>query len=280
MNIIKFLDDISNKELLETKGSRRDSFSQMKKAGKNMALASIPFALAATSKKTAAATMAMSSAEDQASPIEVLQFALKLEYLERRFYAEGLDSGVIPAEDRDVFGLIYDHERAHVNFLYNFLDSKGEAFIEPEFDFTGAPGGLSLDPFNKTGIGKEIAYAQFLILAQGFEDTGVRAYKGQAGALIDDNVLLEYALQIHSIEARHASQIRRMRGQKGWITGEGEGSPSVLDLVYAGEGNVVQGGLDLAVVLSQYSVASLTEAFDEPLEMTEVNAIANIFVAP
>lgn len=269
MNIIKFLDDISNKELLETKGTRRDSFNQFKKAGKNMALASIPFALAATSKKTAAATMAMSSAEHQASPIEVLQFALTLEYLERRFYAEGLDSGVIPAGDRDVFGLIYDHERAHVNFLYNFLEPKGKAFLEPEFDFTA---GGDFDPFGN--------YGTFLLLSQAFEDTGVRAYKGQAGALIDDNVLLEYALQIHSVEARHASQIRRMRGQKGWITGNGEGSPSAVAAVYAGEGNTVQGGLDLEVVLSQYSYASLTEAFDEPLDMHEVNAIAGLFIVP
>jgi hypothetical protein len=29
--------------------------------------------------------------------------------------------------------------------------------------------------------------------------------------------LLTAALQIHSVEARHASEVRRLRGQKGWL---------------------------------------------------------------
>lgn len=267
MKFINLLDEISEGKLWDKKSSRRESFGDFKNIGKKVALASIPFALAATSEKTKAATLSMSAAQDQASPIEVLQFALKLEYLERRFYAEGLDSGIIPGNDQDVFGLIYDHEQAHVNFLYNALDAKGAAFPEPDFDFTA---GGTFNPFDD--------YGTFLILSQGFEDTGVRAYKGQAGALIDDNVLLEYALQIHSVEARHASQVRRMRREKGWITGNGESSPSALSHVYAGEGNIVQGGLDLQAVLSQYTYESLTEAFDEPLTMVEVNTIANMFI--
>ena len=45
-------------------------------------------------------------------------------------------------------------------------------------------------------------------LAQAFEDTGVRAYKGQAKNLISTPDLLTAALQIHSVEARHAAAIR------------------------------------------------------------------------
>jgi hypothetical protein len=48
-------------------------------------------------------------------------------------------------------------------------------------------------------------------LAQAFEDTGVRAYKGQAGNVMSNKTVLQAALQIHSVEARHASQVRRMR---------------------------------------------------------------------
>jgi len=269
MNIIKFLDDISNKELLETKGTRRDSFSQMKNVGKNFALASIPFALAATSKKTSAATMSMSSAMFQASPTEVLNFALTLEYLERDFYQMGMDTaGLIPMEDRKVFGQILKHEISHVNFLATAL---GDAAIsKPNFDFTG--GNLKLDTFSN--------YQTFLALSQGFEDTGVRAYKGQAGALIDNDVLLEYALQIHSVEARHASQVRRMRGEKGWITFNDNTLPGAFSGIYAREANTIQGGVNLSGLFEDFGGdAAITEAFDEPLTMAEVNAIASVFIA-
>jgi hypothetical protein len=46
------------------------------------------------------------------------------------------------------------------------------------------------------------------------------AYKGQATNLISTPDLLTAALQIHSVEARHASEVRRLRGLKGWITGK------------------------------------------------------------
>ena len=269
MNIIKFLDDISNKEILETKGTRRDSFNQFKKAGKSLALASIPFALAATSKKTSAATMSMSSAMFQASATDILNFALTLEYLERDFYQMGMDTiGLIPNEDKVVFAQILKHEVSHVNFLATAL---GDAAItKPNFDFSG--GSLNLDTFSN--------YQTFLALSQGFEDTGVRAYKGQAGALADNDALLEYALQIHSVEARHASQVRRMRGEKGWITFNENTLPAAFSGIYAGEQNTVQGGVNLSGLFNEYGGdAAITEAFDEPLTMAEVNAIASVFIA-
>lgn len=267
MNFIKFLDSLSDPELLNTPVSRRNSLKGLKQKGKELAMVSIPFALAATSNKTAAATMAMPSAMFQASPTEVLQFALTLEYLERDFYQMGLDSGVIPEVDRDVFALIRDHERSHVEFLSAALGN--DAFPAPEFDFTA--NGF-LDPFNN--------YDQFLALSQGFEDTGVRAYKGQAGALADNNTLLEYALQIHSVEGRHASQVRRMRGEKGWITRNNHTLPNAFSAIYAGEQNTVQLGVDLSGRFPNFGGDdAVTEAFDEPLTMAEVNAIAGLFLA-
>ena len=267
MNIIKFLDSLSAPELLKTPVSRRTGLKSLRQKGKELALVSIPFALAATSKKTSAATMAMPAAMFQASPTDVLKFALTLEYLERDFYQMGLDSGVIPVTDRDVFGLIRDHESSHVNLLVAALAD--DAFEAPEFDFSG---GLGLTPFTN--------YAQFLALAQGFEDTGVRAYKGQAGALADNDTLLEYALQIHSVEARHASQVRRMRGEKGWITKNNHTLGGTFDAVYAGEENTVQLGVELAGRFPNFGgVDAVTEAFDEPLTMAEVNAIASLFLA-
>ncbi len=179
MNFIKILETISNPEVMNAKGSRRESLLKFKSAGKNIALASIPFGLAATSSKSKAATMSMATAAFQASPTEVLNFALTLEYLERNFYRMGLDTaGLIPQSDRAVFAQISKHEDAHVDFLVTALGAA--AIAEPTFDFTG--GDLMLDTFQN--------YQTFLALAQGFEDTGVRAYKGQAGALANDNDLL------------------------------------------------------------------------------------------
>ncbi|MBT8319041.1 MAG: ferritin-like domain-containing protein, partial [Gramella sp.] len=213
-----------------------------------------------------AATMAMRSAAGMASPGAILNFALTLEYLERNFYQIGVDTnGLIPDQDKDVFALILDHEKSHVDFLAAALG--GDAIAEPTFDFTV---GNTLDTFTN--------YDTFLLLSQGFEDTGVRAYKGQAGALAVDGTLLEYALQIHSVEARHASQVRRMRGEKGWITGSGAVGTAIAD-VYEGEANTVQGGVELAGLFDDFGgTAAITEAFDEPLTMKEVNAIANLFI--
>lgn len=270
MNLIKILNKLADPNVVKAQISRRNSLKGLGITGKELALASIPFGLAATGSKTSAATMAMPSAALQASPIEVLKFALTLEYLERNFYQMGMDTdGLIPAEDRDVFGLLLEHEASHVAFLSAALGE--EAIEEPEFDFTG--GTLNLDTFDN--------YQTFLALSQGFEDTGVRAYKGQAGALIDDNALLEYALQIHSIEARHASQIRRMRGEKGWITRDNSTLPGAFSAIYAGEANTVQLGVQLAGKFEDFGgVDAITEAFDEPLTMEEVLAIASIFLAP
>lgn len=273
MNFIKILDILSNEKLLNETSSRRDSFQQFKNVGKNVALASIPFALAATSTKTKAATNAMGMAAMMGPNEEVLKFALTLEYLEREFYQMGLDSGVIPAQDQEVFATISRHEDVHVDFLLGALGlTDGE--LKPTFDFTGGPGGLALDPFND--------YPTFMALAQGFEDTGVRAYKGQAGALANSNDLLTYALQIHSVEARHASQVRRMRMEKGWITNSENTLPAPFAAIYGGstpESNLVQGGVNLAGLFgSAGGDKAVTEAFDEPLTMNEVLAIGGLFI--
>lgn len=267
MNFINFLDKIADGKSLEAKASRRESFGQFKNIGKKAVLASIPFAMAATSKKSSAASMSAPFLSVMASPTEILNFALTLEYLEKEFYQIGMDTDglIVGGKERDVFGLILKHEDEHVNFLLTALEDN--AIEKPEFDFT-AEG--TFDTFSN--------YQTFLLLSQGFEDTGVRAYKGQAGALKDNNALLEYALQIHSIEARHASQVRRMRMEKGWVTNAGD-TNSPIAAVYDGEDNTVHAGVDLATALPQYSKNSITEAFDEPLTMAEVNAIAGLFIA-
>lgn len=196
---------------------------------------------------------------------DVFNFALTLEYLEDEFYRTGLSSGrLIPRDGQAVFAQISKHEAAHVALLKSVLGSK--AAPKPTFDFTA--GGAFGDVFSN--------YQTFMALSQAFEDTGVRAYKGQAGNLKGKE--LTTALQIHSVEARHAAQVRKMRGEKGWITGDSRGSlPAPTQPIYAGEGNTTQGGASLSGIAG-LSNAAITEAFDEPLTKDQVLAIAKLFI--
>ena len=268
MNISKILECFSDDNLMKSPSNRRESFSNFKQIGKTVALASIPFGLSAFSNKAFAADITPTPS----TAIGALQLALTLEYLENEFYQMGLSSNVIPpsenaGRDLKVFQQIAQHETDHVAFLIEGLGGTGSAnFVaKPTFDFTA--GGL-FDPFND--------YPTFLALAQAFEDTGVRAYKGQAAYLMSKPDLLTAALQIHSVEARHASEVRRLRGQKGWIIGNDRGGlPSQAQATYNGEENVIQSGYNASTL---FGVNAGTEAFDEPLTTQETVNIANLFI--
>ncbi len=237
--------------------SRRGALRKLEHAGLGLLAAAVPSVLA---NAAGAATRSPSRVARTQTVTDVLNFALKLEYLENEFYLMGLAaSGLIPSGDRVIFQQISAHETAHVALLKGALG--GSAIVKPTFDFTA--GGAFSDVFTN--------YITFKALSQGFEDTGVRAYKGQAVNLKSDGATLTIALQIHSVEARHASQVRRLRGQKGWITSNNT-DVSALAAVYAGEDNHVQGGVDVG------STSAATEAFDEPLTMVQVLAIAGPFI--
>ena len=137
---------------------------------------------------------------------DVLIFALTLEYLEVEFYNNIVGSAgylTAPAASQVALTKIRDDENKHVTFLKSVLGS--EAVAKPTFDFTGSKGS-GTGPF----VGYLGNYAVQLAMAQTFEDTGVRAYKGQAGDLQSNRTVLTAALNIHSVEARHASHIRYM----------------------------------------------------------------------
>lgn len=269
MNIFQFIKAFANEDVLNAKGNRRESFEQFSKFGTNAVLSAIPLSMLFSPQKSAAA--ALSTAAD--TPISALQLALTLEYLEDEFYQTALDTLLlIPAgRDRIVFEKIAQHENSHVAFLQNGLGA--DSIPKPDFDFTA--GGL----FNPFGD-----YQQFLALAQAFEDTGVRAYKGQAGNLIAAPDLLQAALQIHSVEARHASEVRRIRNQKGWIIGSDRGGlPVQAQPVYDGEQNAVQAGFNTSSVNNgslgpAIPAAAGPESFDEPLTGAEATAIASLFI--
>jgi hypothetical protein len=252
MNILNIIDTIEkvDPEIYERLDTRRSAFTKASKFAGKVALAAMPFALGDMFKKAYGAT--------PANVIDVLNFALTLEYLEAAFYNMGVAAKVgtanlIPDSDRAIFKQIQQHENSHVAFLTAAIKgANGTPVTSPKFDFSGGNAkGAGTGPYSDYATN----YKTFLALSQAFEDTGVRAYKGQAGALISNGAVLTAALQIHSVEARHAAVVRRLRGQKGWITGNNTDITSVA-AVYAGEENTNQGGVALA------NNNATTEAFD------------------
>ena len=158
---------------------------------------------------TAPAVLAVASTEafGQGFPgqvADVLNFALTLEYLEAEFYSTALSTpGLIPRRYRAVFQQIGHHEVEHVRTLRGALG--GAAIASPRFDYTGR--GQYPDVFSN--------FSTFAAVSNTFEDLGVAAYKGQAGNLMGTPALAT-ALRIHSVEARHAAEVRRVRGILGF----------------------------------------------------------------
>src|ERR1700744_2303503 len=145
--------------------------------------------------------------------IDVLNYALTLEHFEDSFYrkANGTD-GLIPAKYRDLFLEIGEHETGHVPLLSGVRGSGlllsgvlgSPAAKPPKFDFTA--GGKYPDVFSN--------FQTFSTLSSTIEDTGVAAFKGQVPNLAGSPVL-QTALQIHSVEARHAGSVRVLVGKPG-----------------------------------------------------------------
>ncbi len=130
--------------------------------------------------------LAMSGSSD----VDILNFALTLEYLESTFYEEAKARAGASGELKDLIGLLAKDEAQHVEALTATIKKlEGKPVAEPTFDFAYS---------NKAG---------FLKLAQTFEDTGVSAYNG-AGPAIKSKEVLGAAGSIVQVEARHAAAIR------------------------------------------------------------------------
>lgn len=275
MNIINILEEIEkvDGDVYERLSPRRAAMKQFYSLGSKVAVAAVPLALGSMFKKAYGQT--------SSTVVEVLNFALTLEYLEYYFYQTGAaTANLIPVGTPAVAAIntIRDHELAHVNLLKGAITGLGGtpvSFVATQFDYTA----------KNTFPTVFSNYPIFLAVAQAFEDTGVRAYKGQAPNLMSNPGVLQTALQIHSVEARHASHIRQMRkapagggvtALKPWITGANDSGVPQVNAVYAGEDNVTQAGVNIPGL--GVSVSAATESFDEFLVKADVLAIASLFI--
>ncbi len=219
------LDFVSNLDKENASDSRRAFFQKMGEHGGKIALA------AATPILASCAAIGTTVAPNRELAVTTLQFALLLEELEHAFYVRALATGsLIPSSDRAVFTQISKHEGAHVTFLTTGITGiGGKAEAAPDFDFTARG--------KYPGVFR--SYRTFLEVSQMLEDTGVKAYKGQAPNLITSSPLLTAALRIHSVEARHAAEVRRLRGVKPWDGAFDQ--PASKEQVLASAGGFIKG---------------------------------------
>lgn len=305
MNFIQLLADIArvDPDVYDRLDSRRRVFRHLGGWGQRLSAAALPLALGAVFQKAYAQTPAGAGVND------VLNFALKLEYLEAYFYAArsaavsaGLSAVNVAALDQ-----MGADERNHVGFLRGVLGPAAIADPRPaQFDFTA--GGRFAD-WNTNA-------ATYLALAQAFEDLGVRAYKGGAPLLMSNKTVLTAALNIHSVEARHAARLRTMRradprsatpaqavpvapfsaAPKSWVAGLDGGGPvpgfteavygagnntnAPAGVTFPAEDNLTQGGLNLVIntTVGGFPTLAFSEAFDEGLDVGTVAKVARNFV--
>ncbi|MBC8085020.1 MAG: ferritin-like domain-containing protein [Hymenobacter sp.] len=334
MNFFHILSEIekTDPEVFERFDSRRRVFKHLTGFGKKMTAAALPLAMSAIFSKAYGQTGAP-------TVNDVLNFALKLEYLESIFYNLGLQGdgtagsatvSLTQTALRAQFSAtnlasllkIRTDENNHVTYLRNAITSNtGTPITAPavsQFDFTGGKGS-NAGPFATVFTSANT----FLAVAQSLEDTGVRAYKGGAPYLASSKDILTAALNIHSVEARHAARLRTMRrggamnntastaaisgsnrgaSPKSWISEKDNDGPSPTEtagiygpgtapsytpagVTFPGEDNVTQGatgtqaGVNLQTALSSlmFPAAAFSEAFDEPLPVPTVLAIASTF---
>ena len=136
-------------------------------------------------------------AQGEMGDIEILNFALTLEYLEAAFYDQAKAEGKYDAETTELVDLVAKDEAEHVSALKATISDLGGTPVE-------APG---------VDFGKAFAnQGSFLELAQTFQDTGVSAYNG-AGPALKSKELLATAGSIVQVEARHAAAIRLLNGE-------------------------------------------------------------------
>jgi hypothetical protein len=130
--------------------------------------------------------------------VDILNYALTLEYLEAEFYTLGVKRVKgLSGDELKLAKEIRDNEEEHVKALASTVKSLGGTPVKkPTLDFGGA----------------FASRAVFLKTANTLEDAGVSAYNG-AGPLISSVDVLAAAGSIVQVEARHAALIRLARSK-------------------------------------------------------------------
>ncbi len=157
------------------------------------AAAAIPANIALTMLST---KFAFAQDGDFADDIEILNYALTLEYLESEFYRQGNAAGLLAGKEAMYLGRIGADEDAHVTALTQTIMQLGAMPV-------AAPG---------VDFGQAFASREsFLETAYTFENLGVSAYLGAAPEIANPDIL-QAAAGIFGVECRHAAILGNLRG--------------------------------------------------------------------
>lgn len=213
MDFFQLLSDLekADPEFLDRINPRRRVFKYLGNTGKKITAAAAPAILASFFNRAYGQTTTL-----PATVTAVLDLALQLEYLEYYFYDTALNtSGLIPSQETTAIQIIRNDEAGHINSLRNIPGWTPRA--DPgrnAFDYSGGSGSMT-GPMAAALVpgGVNANGVVFFGAAQAFSDTGMRAYKGGAPVLNTTATkdILEAALNIHSVEARHNSHFRTVR---------------------------------------------------------------------
>ena len=166
----------------------------------------------------------VTSSNSTPAPLDVLNFALNLEYLEASFYlyvttGNGLSSTDTGGTNSVTGGAkvtftnsfvstiaqnLATDEQAHVEFLRSTINS-----------VFGAGSAVPMPNLNLAAMGAVTNDATFLALARALETTGISAYAGGAQYLVSNTTALTYAAQILDTEAQHEGVLRQACVQLG-----------------------------------------------------------------
>ncbi|MGW6277042.1 ferritin-like domain-containing protein [Kribbella sp. NPDC055071] len=136
-------------------------------------------------------------AEVDKSDLDILNYALTLEYLESAFYTAGLKAKLLKGRELELVEPIQQHEANHVTAVRTTIQDLG-----------GTPVAA---PKVKFPTGTFSTRAAFLKTAGIFEELGVKAYHGQV-PLVKNGDILAAAASIAGVESRHAAIIAQISG--------------------------------------------------------------------
>jgi hypothetical protein len=318
MNLFKLVSDLeqADPEFLDRINPRRRVFKYLGNAGQKVTAAAVPAILASFFNRAYGQGQATLPADVQ----KVLTLALQLEYLEFHFYNTALSiTGLIPGSETDGITTIRNDEAGHINALRGVLGTNAPSYLVTDFDYSGG-GGTGTGPMATALVPNGAGNANgalFFAAGQAFSDVGQRAYKGGAPTLNTTATkdVLEAALNIHSVEARHNSHFRSVRraiaanslgsataaalspydtAPKSWINLIDNNGPTAPNnskpasavynagnpaTSYPAESNTTQATVDLTTINPAYTAAAVSEAFDEPLDPATVQTIALNFTS-
>ncbi len=139
----------------------------------------------------------LAAAGDFGSDIDVLNYALTLEYLESAFYEQGNAAQLLDdTTERSILAQVQKDEEAHVAAITATIQKLG-----------GTPVAKPMVNFGDAFTNRD----KYLTTSHTFENVGVGAYLGAAGFIKNKDVLAA-AASIFGVEARHAALVGNLLG--------------------------------------------------------------------